>query len=186
MGQIVPPLPVLPLVAVTSRYDQALTWARQQLERQLGPLQFISPAFRFDQTDYYRDSMGDDLKKQFVAASRLMDPAGISELKVATNQYEELYRTSEACGPEARPLNLDPGYLSQDKLVLASTKNHAHRLYLSQGIYAEITLQYRAKRWQTCPWTYPDYHQAAYHDFFDQAREYLRQQLRDIPPHELA
>ena len=66
------------------------------------------------------------------------------------------------------------GYLSLDKLVLASTKNHAHRLYLQQGIYAEFTLQFRGRAWQTQPWTYPDYATEAYHEFFAACRDYLK------------
>ena len=76
--------------------------------------------------------------------------------------------------PVARPLNLDPGYLTEAKLVLASTKDHAHRIYLSQGIYAEVTLSYRRGRWRHHDWTYPDYQRGDYQAFFDQCRDYFR------------
>jgi hypothetical protein len=59
------------------------------------------------------------------------------------------------------------------KLVLASTKDHAHRIYLSQGIYAEVTLFYRDREWQAREWTFPDYRRADYHAFFDACRNYL-------------
>jgi hypothetical protein len=76
--------------------------------------------------------------------------------------------------PDERPLNLDPGYITLAKLVLASTKDHAHRIYLSQGIYAEITLNYRAGSWQPLPWTYPDYRRSDFQEFFTNCREYLK------------
>lgn len=76
--------------------------------------------------------------------------------------------------PVARPLNLDPGYLTEAKLVLASTKDHAHRIYLSQGIYAEVTLSFRRGHWRHHDWTYPDYRRADYHAFFTQCRDYFR------------
>ena len=77
--------------------------------------------------------------------------------------------------PESRPLNLDPGYLTAAKLVLASTKDHSHRLYLAEGIYAEVTLYYRDGRWQPREWTFPDYRRADYQEFFNAARRLLRQ-----------
>jgi hypothetical protein len=75
---------------------------------------------------------------------------------------------------EPRPLNLDPGYLTPAKLVLASTKDHAHRIYLSRGIYAEVTLFYKDRHWQPREWTFPDYRRADYQEFFSQCRAYLR------------
>ncbi|MDZ4819425.1 MAG: DUF4416 family protein [Planctomycetota bacterium] len=77
---------------------------------------------------------------------------------------------------ESRPLNLDPGYITAAKLVLASTKDHTHRIYLSQGIFAEITLFYRHKRWEHHEWTFPDYRREDYQAFFTSARKYLQSQ----------
>jgi hypothetical protein len=176
MGQIRPPVSVLPLLAVTSRHDAAFAWAASQFETEFGPVQLASPQFRFDQTDYYQPSMGTDLHKQFLVPGRLHDPGELSGWKRLTNQWEEDYQRSSS-SRESRPLNLDPGYMSEDKLVLASTKNHSHRLYLVDGIYAEITLQFHRRRWQSCPWTYPDYRQEEYHEFFVACRGLLRERL---------
>ena len=84
--------------------------------------------------------------------------------------------------PEPRPLNLDPGYLTSAKLVLASTKDHAHRIYLSRGIYAEVTLHYQDRGWQHHEWTFPDYRRADYQEFFTHARDHLRRQERQERP----
>ena len=75
---------------------------------------------------------------------------------------------------ESRPLNLDPGYITLAKLVLASTKDHSHRIYLGQGIYAEITLDLSRGGWQPSEWTYPDYRRADFHQFFVHCRDYLK------------
>ena len=101
----------------------------------------MSDAFDFTETDYYTATMGTGLKKQFVAFERLIDPAALADIKRQTNAWEAEYA---ALGrhAEPRPLNLDPGYITPAKLVLASTKDHAHRLYLRDGIYAEVTLAY--------------------------------------------
>ncbi|MCA9217939.1 MAG: DUF4416 family protein [Planctomycetales bacterium] len=161
---------------MSTRYESALEWARSRLESTYGDLAFISPAFDFTQTTYYEQSMGTDLKKQLLAHANLIDPAILPDVKLQTNKFEEAYRTAHD-HPEERPLNLDPGYISEGKLVLASTKNHSHRIYLRDGIFAEITLHYHKKAWQPREWTYPDYKQPEFHDFFDRCRKYLRQQI---------
>jgi hypothetical protein len=76
-------------------------------------------------------------------------------------------------------LNLDPGYLTAAKLVLASTKDHAHRIYLRGGVYAEVTLNFRAGQWQMLPWTYPDYRRDDYQSFFTTCRELLMRRSKD-------
>jgi hypothetical protein len=125
--------------------------------------------------------MGSPLRKRFYAFEQLIDPARIAEIKRLTNSWERQY-AQQFPTAEPRPLNLDPGYLELAKLVLASTKDHAHRIYLGGGIYAEVTLQYRLKAgWQPLPWTFPDYRRADYHEFFERCREHLRHRLKVGP-----
>jgi hypothetical protein len=173
MGAISPPHPVLLLVAVSSRYDAALDWARARIAAEFGPLGAVSPAFDFTETDYYTATMGSDLKKQFVVVKSPLDPGRLATIKRLTNDWEVDYAAS-ANHPESRPLNLDPGYLTLAKLVLASTKDYAHRIYLADGIYAEVTLRFRNKQWQAFGWTYPDYRREDFQQFFTTARELLR------------
>ena len=111
--------------------------------------------------------MGPGLKKVFFAFQRPFDPAELVDIKLETNRWEEEYRRRQA-GPcrKPRPLNLDPGYLTLGKLVLASTKDFAHRIYLSRGIYAEVTLQYKHHRWQHHEYTFADYRRDDYQQFF--------------------
>ncbi len=78
-------------------------------------------------------------------------------------------------------MNIDPGYITTAKLVLASTKDHAHRIYLERGIYAEITLMYRHRAWESHEWTFPDYRRADYQEFFNGARTYLKSQIAKYP-----
>jgi uncharacterized protein DUF4416 len=176
MGQPTLPAPVLPLLAVISRHTAALEWSLQRATQLWGPAALASETFSFAETDYYQPTMGDQLCKTFVCFQRLADPVGLADWKLATNAWEEEYARS-AGHIEPRPLNLDPGYLTLAKLVLASTKDHAHRLYLRDGIYAEVTLYFKAGSWQHRDWTFPDYRRADYQQFFLQARDYLRQAL---------
>ena len=172
MGDIHPPAPVLFLIAVSSRYDAALEWSRDECAQVYGPVLFASEPFDFTETDYYTATMGAGIKKQFLAFERLIDSGELAVIKRATNGSEAEY-AALARHPEPRPLNLDPGYITPAKLVLASTKDHAHRIYLRDGIFAEVTLVFRHRKWQPLEWTYPDYRRDDYQQFFTQCREWL-------------
>ena len=173
MGEINTPKSAMLLVAVSSRYDSALAWAEQTAVAEFGPLYQKSEAFDFTETDYYRESMGTALKKQFLTFETLIDPGTLPRVKRLTNDWERLY-LEQHDHAESRPLNLDPGYLTMAKLVLASTKDHSHRIYLAEGIYAEITLTYRKRGWQKSEWTYPDYQREDFQAFFTSCRQELR------------
>jgi hypothetical protein len=179
MGNTPQHAPVLLFLAAFSRYDGALRWAQQQATRHWGPAALISDVFRFDQTDYYAQTMGTDLKKVLLVFERLISPTSLVEIKHQAGRWEAEYRRRSAW-PEPRPLNLDPGYLTEAKLVLATTKDRDHRLYLDRGVFAEVTLYYqRGRGWLARPWTYPDYQSPAYHQFLNRCRVYLRRQIHD-------
>src|SRR5665213_1115221 len=117
MAEPRPPVPVLLVTAVFSRHVEALSLARTQLEQTYGPVEKFSPVFVFDQTAYYADEMGCDLRKQFLAFHILIDPERLPEIKLHTNTLE---REMAQAGryPEARPVNIDPGYLQLGKFLL--------------------------------------------------------------------
>ena len=178
MGHVNDPSPVLLLMAAFSRHDDALQWARRRAVQRFGVVAQDSPIFPFTETDYYHASMGPDLHKVFFAFTDLIDPGRLADIKHETNTWEEEYAALGEHG-EPRPLNLDPGYVTLGKLVLASTKDHAHRMYIGRGIYAEVTLRYQHHRWLHHPWTYPDYQRDDYQQFFSQCRDYLHHRLRE-------
>ncbi len=178
MGQIAAHRHVLLITAAFSRHPGALDWGKQQAEQAWGPIALASDLFDHQETRYYDASMGERLKKTFWAFERLVDPAELPDLKRHTNILEDVYK-QVMDHPEPRPLNLDPGYLTEAKLVLASTKDRDHRIYLRDGIYAEGTLYFNQGTWKTRPWTYPDYQRADYHEFFSRCREYLRRRYKE-------
>ncbi len=165
--------PVLLLLAAFSRHDAALDWARQRANENWGPVDLESPRFDFAETHYYDATMGPGLKKVFFAFRQPFDPVELVDIKLITNRWEEEYAAA-AAHSEPRPLNLDPGYLTLAKLVLASTKDFAHRIYLSRGIFAEVTLQYKHHHWQHHEYTFADYRRADYQQFFTECRETLK------------
>lgn len=171
--------PVALIVAAFSRHEQAFAWARQRLEARFGPILSTSPTYPFDHTDYYTASMGPNLVKQLLAFTKLIPPETLPDIKWFTNSLEiELAEARQFA--EARPINLDPGYLDAGKFILASTKNHSHRIYLRDGIFAEVTLYYQNKRFRPWPWTYRDYQQPLVLDFLEQIRSWYHQQLATI------
>ena len=174
MGEIHLHPPVMLVIAAFSRHEAALAWTRLCIENECGPIALESERFVHDETTYYEATMGSGLLKTFFACERRIDPTDIVELKHRAAAWEAEYRAASGW-PEPRPLNVDPGYLTEAKLVLATTKDRDHRLYLGRGIFAEVTLHYHHGSWRERPWTYPDYRRPDYHRFFDQCRRWLRQ-----------
>ena len=178
MGRPSEPEPVKLLVGMLSAYPGAMAEAEAELVEPLGPVEDRSDLFAHEFTEYYRDEMGHPLGRLFITTERLIRPGDLAGIKRCTNDLEDRI-AARGEWPVARPVNLDPGYVTPAKLVLASTKNHSHRLYLADGIYGEVTLLYARGAWQTLPWTYPDYRTEAYHAFFSRVRERLVAQRRE-------
>ncbi|MFH1745691.1 MAG: DUF4416 family protein [Planctomycetota bacterium] len=170
------PTPVKLIVGLLAGDIDLLRRARQLLKRTYGPVDLESDFWPFTQTDYYETEMGPDLTRWFLGFERLIRPDNLAEIKLRTNDLEELMTKQCLLPDRPRPVNLDPGYLNLAQLVLATTKDHAHRLYLGLGIHAEVTLYFKDGQWQTWPWTYPDYREPHYHAFFTQVRERYREQ----------
>ena len=175
MGELRPHPPVLRFVAAFSRHEQAVDWARTQMVNAWGPIALESQPFAFVETSYYDATMGTGLRKTLFVFRELVDPELLVDGKLLTNRWEQQY-AAQTDWPEPRPLNLDPGYVTLAKLVLASTKDRDHRIYLGRGIFAENTLFFRSGAWQVRPWTYPDYQRADYREFLMAARELLRRE----------
>lgn len=170
------PLPALLVIAAFSRHPQALLAAQQRLEALYGPVALTSPDYEFHHTTYYEATMGPNLKKRFLVFDRLIALDALASVKLQTNALEAEV-TSSGDYPELRPLNLDPGLLQLGKFMLATMKDKDHRIYLRDGVYAEVTLRFTAGGFEAWPWTYRDYQEEFIRGFLDKAREYYRQQL---------
>jgi hypothetical protein len=175
MGEIKKHPPVKLIMGMIAADTDLFAAAEELLSRKFGDLDFFSDVMPFDYTDYYIKEMGADLTRKFVSFEKLIQPQEIVEIKHSTNKLEE-----EFLNPKTgrRQMNLDPGYVSAAKLVLASTKDHIHRIYLRDGIYAEITLRMENKSFRAWQWTYPDYRSAEYMGIFNEIRRIYMEQLR--------
>jgi hypothetical protein len=152
VGAVKPVRPVALVCAVMYREGKDCERALARLTGCFGPIAATHEPYPFTQTDYYEKEMGAPLYKRLVAFERLVQPDELASDKLITNFIEADLSTGGR-----RAVNLDPGYLDAARLVLASTKDHAHRILLERGIYGEITLLYRDGSFQPLPWTYPDY-----------------------------
>jgi hypothetical protein len=146
------------------------------LEWKFGPIDFRTALLDFAYTDYYEPEMGRDLKRQFVSFRKLIDPQQLSEIKLYTNKVE--LQNSAASNKPSRKVNIDPGYLAEGKFVLATTKDHQHRICLNKGIYAEVTLRYVDKTFLPWDWSYRDYQTKEYIDIFNEIRRIYTQQIK--------
>ena len=177
MAEPHPPSPALLVVAAFSRHLDALVWAAAQLQDSYGCIARVGPAFDFHHTRYYEPTMGADLRKQLLAFERLVAPEQLPVIKLHTNELErQLAATGKYAEP--RPLNLDPGLLTLGKFLLATTKDQAHRIYLRDGIFAEVTLRFEAGAFEPWPWTYADYREPHVRAWLGDARDYYKQRLR--------
>jgi len=139
-----------------------------------GPVDFTSDTVPFDKTSYYEKEMGRNLQRRFISFKRLILLDKLILIKRQTNKLEFILSQNR----QRRAINLDPGYLEYGKLVLATTKDHQHRLYLGQGIFGEVTLRYTNGSFTPWEWTYPDYATQEYINIFNHIRKLYQQQLK--------
>ncbi|OGO01213.1 MAG: hypothetical protein A2Y72_00070 [Chloroflexi bacterium RBG_13_53_26] len=171
MGRAKEPQLVKTFVGMLTARLSLLPQVNSLLQERLGPIDIESDTLDFSYTRYYEEEMGTGLKRRFLGFHHLAPPDRLVEVKLFTNELEQILAEEGK-----RLVNLDPGYLTAAKVVLASTKDYAHRLYLGSGIYGEVALVYQGRRFQVLPWTYPDYRSEVYHRFFKQLRTaYLTQ-----------
>ena len=136
-----------------------------ELCSEFGPLDMVSPWMPFDYTAYYEQEMGAPLFRRLLAFKALIEQLDLAGVKVTTNHLEDQYTLNGR-----RRVNIDPGYLSYERFVLASGKNFVHRIYIGKKIYADLTLIYQQGAYQKLPWTYPDYADRPITGFLTQAR----------------
>ena len=123
-----------------------------ELSARFGPVDMVSSWMPFDYTTYYEPEMGTPLFRRVLTYKKLINQEALPEIKLATNRLEQSLAISGR-----RRVNIDPGYLLNERFVLASGKNFSHRIYVGHNIYADLTLIYQRGGFETLPWTYPDY-----------------------------
>src|SRR4030042_6202317 len=175
MWELKDPKPVKLIVGILAADSSCLQVAIEAIEQELDGVDLISDIWPFDMTDYYREQTGKSILRQFVSLKELIDPGRLSEIKLQTNRLAEKL-AGALKHPMPRPINLDPGIIEPSKLILATTKNYSHRIYIGNRIYAEVTLIFHKGSWRHLGVTYPDYRQECYFAFFNKVRAKLIEQ----------
>ncbi len=173
MGVISDPDPAILVAGIMYSEETLRDQAIAAFTDRYGDVELRSEAFRFDMTDYYASEMGDCISKQYICFHNPVEMGDLPSIKHFTNEIEMEY----ACnihGQPHRQVNIDPGYVTLAKLVLASTKDYSHRIYLAEGIYGETTLRYIHDSFIAIDTTYPDYRTPLAIDFFNAVRDYLK------------
>jgi hypothetical protein len=168
MSQPRAPLPAKLIAGLLFRDLDAQRCALEALEEHFGALDLLTEPEAFTFTTYYDREMGPGLLRQTVAFLHLLPPDRLADAKLATNTMEQ-----ELARNRQRRVNIDPGLLSEERLVLATGKNYTHRIYLRDGVYADLTLIYQKGRYRALPWTYPDYQTPRLLHFFAVLRQKL-------------
>ena len=153
--------------------DELLRWSIDELTKLWGVPEIISKPVAFDKTNYY-DDIAPNLLRTFLCFPGLNDAGELTEWKRTSIAIEAKSRQP------VRAVNIDPGYVDGARLILASTKDHAHRIYLRDGIYGEVTMRYRFKKWQSFDYTFPDFASGVYDEFLSQVRRLWLQEVRDM------
>ncbi len=172
----VEPEPVKLFAGILYTDARLMTRAADALAEAFGQIDHKSPEFNFDLSDYYRDEMGWPIFRKFFSFKDLINPEKIAGIKIKTNEIEARLAVGEK-----RKINLDPGYMDYNKVVLASAKFNAQKIYLSHGIYADPTLRYENGGYHPYPFSFPDFQQGNYDKTFLHIRALFKGQKRKSP-----
>jgi len=174
MGLSKKPANVKLIVGMLAKDKRLFKDAERLFIRDFGRVDYRSPVIDFNYTDYYKEEMGSPLKRIFISFKKLISPEAIAKIKLASNAIEKKFSVNKK-----RRINIDPGYVSDSKLILATTKDYFHRIYLNSGIYAEVTLRWRKGTFEPFEWTYPDYRSKKYIAIFNTIRHLFQTRYPD-------
>ncbi|MBN1308059.1 MAG: DUF4416 family protein [Chitinispirillaceae bacterium] len=178
MGTALKPPKVKLMIAFLYHEKAPVETILRKLDERFGRRQFSVGPVPFTWTGYYRDEMGEPLRKLYFNYQTDIGREVLPSIKTFTNKLE----CSFTDGRGNRRVNIDPGYVARDKVVLATTKDFYHRMYLADGIFGEVTLHYRKGRFRYFSWTYPDFRDPAVMRFLERVRAPLVKELRDDDP----
>jgi len=164
--------PLKLIVGLLSNQHRTFSRVRELLERRYGEIDFASSIMDFSHTRYYEKELGTELKRIFFTFKKPLKSENLFKIKLHTRKLESLFLNENN-----RQVNIDPGYLALDKMVLFTAKNYGHRIYLGRGIFAESTLKYENNTFAPWPWTFPDYKTTSYIKFFNKVRQAYREEI---------
>lgn len=169
MGKLKPPQSVMLFTGILYSDEAYFSKTKDILLDQFGPSLIETSPFNWNYSDYYKEELGQPITRTFIFFRDMISPEEIVDIKLKTNDIEASLSIDGK-----RKVNLDPGYLTLSNVVLVTTKNYSHRIYLGKGIYGEVTLIYKDKTFAPYVFTYPDYQEKRCIEMFLKAREFLK------------
>ncbi len=166
MSKLQEPCPVKLFIGFIYSQDAAVDECIKKLEERFGEIDFTTEKLDFGFTTYYEKEMGKGLSRILITLKKLIKREGLVEIKIFTNDLEKRFSVEGK-----RKINIDPGYIAPEHLILATGKGYYHRPYLGRGVYADLTLIYKHNEFQTLEWTYPDYGSEYLRKLFKKLRE---------------
>lgn len=174
MSTLKEPWPVKLFVSVIYGERADMDVCIKNLEYEFGVAEYRGEIREFDGTDYYQKEMGTGLRRILLTFRRLVRRTDIVRVKTFTNKLEKVFSYENK-----RLVNIDPGYIALEHIILATGKGYSHRPYLGGGVYADLTLVYVRDGYRTLEWTYPDYAEAGMRKLFYNLRSDYAAQLKE-------
>ena len=175
MGAEIKQRPVKLVASIIFKEENFLKETEKELKKLYGEFESIEKIAPFDYTDYYEAEMGRPLTRKLVCFKKLVEMENISEAKLETNKIENRFSSDRK-----RAVNIDPGYVTEAKLVLLTTKDYTHRVYVGRRIFAESTLFFQDGKFMPWPWTYPDYASEDLISYFEKVRGIYIQNIKSV------
>jgi len=174
MSKLLQPPPVLLFIAFIFEESSELDSCIKNLNEKYGELSFKSNKLEFSHSEYYKSEMGPNLNRIVIGFQNLIERDKLVGIKIFTNSLEEKFSIDGR-----RTINIDPGYISGEHLILATGKGFYHRPYLGKGVYADLTLVYQKNKFRALEWTYPDYVSEDMIGFFYELRKKYTDKLKE-------
>ncbi|MGI9533404.1 MAG: DUF4416 family protein [Thermodesulfobacteriota bacterium] len=174
MSNLIEPRPVKIIFSVIFNDKTDTNLIINMITEHFGSTDYESKLIKFDKTNYYTDEMGTNLCRKIISKKELLNRDKIVDIKIKANEIEQ-----ETSIDDKRIINIDPGYLASEHFVLSTGKGYAHRPYLGKGVYADLTLIYRDKKFSELEWTYPDYKSVVIQNILKEIRKIYLFNLRE-------
>jgi len=175
VSQLKTPLPAMLIYSLMARHESIIEEVLGLLQARYGRIALKSGILPFSHTDYYQEEFGPGLIRLFVGLDELVPQDILVQAKLFAVELERRFSLSEK-----RLINIDPGLLTLERLVLATGKNFTHRIYLGQGVFADLTLIFQGGSYQPLAWTFPDYRERSSIEMWNTWRSIYKKMLNRV------
>jgi len=169
------PHPALLFFNIFSKKKDLIILTLNEIKNNYGEFSWLTPFFPFISTRYYEKEFGDNLIRIIAALYNLIEQDRLVETKKFAFQLEK-----KLAEKGKRLVNIDPGMITAERLILATGKNFTHRIYLGEGIYADLNLIFQKKSFRSLAWTFPDYGSREFISLFNNARDTYLRRIQNI------